>query len=253
MARRPEDRFATAAAMCSALDGLDLRNLEGDEPLDAATGAFTFERDDTPTPAPRFTQTERSWIVPAALIVVVAVTLAVIGIAVGGTDVGRSLLDAATGKENRAAGHAVAIAGIAAFDPPPGSAHEHDNQLGAATDGNPATTWETERYDSRKFGGLKDGVGIVLRLDAVTPLDRIELTSPTKAWSVQVYVAEGAGADLGSWGDPVATRDDIDGNVTLALHGARGAAVLVWITDLGDGSVGDGFSTAIAEAKLVSQ
>jgi hypothetical protein len=50
----------------------------------------------------------------------------------------------------------------------------------------------------------------------------------------------------------VATRDGIDGSTTLALHGTRGAAVLVWITDLGDGSVGDQFSAAIAEARLVS-
>jgi serine/threonine-protein kinase len=253
MARRPEDRFPTAAAMCSALDGLDLRNLEGDDGPETPTGSFAFERDDTPTPTPRFSQTERSWIVPAALIVVVAVTLAVIGIAVGGTGVGRHILDAATGKESRSTGGAVSIAGApSAFDPPPGSAHEHDDQLGNATDGNPSTAWTTERYDSREFGGLKDGVGIVLRLGSVAALDRIELTSPTKGWSVQVFVAQRAGTDLRAWGDPVATRDGIDGDATLSLHGARGAAVLVWITDLGDGSVGDRYSAAIAEAKLVS-
>ncbi|MEN3272157.1 MAG: eukaryotic-like serine/threonine-protein kinase [Actinomycetota bacterium] len=253
MARRPEDRFPTAAAMCSALDGIDLRNLDGEEGADdASTGAFTFERDDTPTPAPRFSQTERSWIVPAALIVVVAVTLAIVGLAVGGTDVGRHLLDAATGKESTTAGHAVTLGGAAtSFDPPPGSSDEHDSRLGAATDGNASTTWATEHYDTRRFGGLKDGVGIVLHLNAVTALDRIELTSPTKGWSVEVFVAQSAGSTLSSWGDPAASRDNIDGSTTLALHGARGAAVLVWITDLGDGTVGDRFSAAIAEARLV--
>ena len=253
MARRPEDRFPTAAAFCSALDGLDVRNLEGDDPPDTPTGAFAVERDDTPVPVPSFTQTERSWIVPAALIVVIAVTLAVVGVAVGGTGVGRHIFDAATGKQTSTAGHAVSLVGApTAFDPPPGSTHEHDQRLGAATDSDPATAWTTEQYDTRKFGGLKDGVGIVLHLRAVTALDRIELTSPTKGWSVQVFVAQSAGADLGSWGDAAATRDGIDGNVTLSLHGARGAAVLVWITDLGDGTVGDRYSAAIAEAKLVS-
>lgn len=255
MARRPDDRFPTAAALCSALDGLDLRNLEGDDGPDAPTGAFTVESDATPVPgpAPRFHQTERSWLVPAALIVVIAVTLAVVGIAVGGTDVGRQLLDAATGKGTARSGgsHALALAGAPTpFDPPPGSGHEHDDQLGLAADGNATTAWTTEHYGTRSLGGLKPGIGLVLHLDSPTSLDRLELDSPTKDWAVRAYVAAAPHDDLASWGSPVASADGIDGGTSLDLHGAKGTAVLVWITDLGDGTVGDRYSAAIAEARL---
>ena len=43
--------------------------------------------------------------------------------------------------------------------------------------------------------------------------------------------------DLAGWGDPVASKDHITaGTTTFDLGGRSGAAVLVWITDLGDGS-----------------
>ena len=60
----------------------------------------------------------------------------------------------------------------------------------------------------------------------------------------------GAADDLSAWGEPVATATDVDGNVRLDLHDADGSAVLVWITDLGDGSVGDRYSAAIAEIRV---
>jgi eukaryotic-like serine/threonine-protein kinase len=253
MARRPDDRFATAADLCTTLDGLDVRNLDDDEPLDAPTGAFSIEGgDDTPAPPPRFTQTERSWLVPAALIVVVAVTLAVVGLALGGTDVGRQLFDAATGKDGGgpSGGAAVALSGTAAFDPPPGSRHEHDDQLGFATDGDATTAWTTEHYDSRSLGGLKPGIGIVVTLERAAALARVELDSPTKDWSVEVFVADEPGEELASWGEPVAHADGIGGSAELDLHGRTGGAVLVWITDLGDGSVGEPYAASIAEVRV---
>jgi hypothetical protein len=43
--------------------------------------------------------------------------------------------------------------------------------------------------------------------------------------------------DLASWGDPVASKDHISsGTTSFDLGGRNGAAVLLWITDLGAGS-----------------
>jgi serine/threonine-protein kinase len=252
MARRPDDRFPTADALCAALDDLDLRHLDDDH-APAATFDGGGERDDTPPggSAPTFGETERSWIVPAALIVVVAVTLAVVGLALGRTDVGRQLFDAATGKsEPQASGSAVALAGSPhAFDPF-GDGSEHDDEASLATDGDAASAWTTERYDNRRLGGLKPGVGIVVNLAAVSALDRLELDTPTHGMAVQVYVAPSAGSELDAWGRPVADAEGIDGTARLDLGGARGRAVLVWLTDLGDGTTGDPYSGAIAELRI---
>jgi hypothetical protein len=34
-----------------------------------------------------------------------------------------------------------------------------------AIDGDPGTSWDTERYNTRDFGRLKSGVGLILQLD----------------------------------------------------------------------------------------
>jgi putative peptidoglycan lipid II flippase len=135
------------------------------------------------------------------------------------------------------------------FDPF-GSGGEHDDELALAVDGNADTAWTSERYDQRDLGGLKPGVGIVLGLDRPSKIARLELDSPTKGWSVQVFVTSGDGTSLEEWGTPAGTADGIDGSAVVDLHGAQGSRVLVWITDLGDGSVGDRYSAAIAEARL---
>jgi serine/threonine-protein kinase len=256
MAREPAARYASATALCSALDGVDLRRVEDDSPSDMTQG-FHVERDDTPAPAkglaPKFSETERTWIVPAALIVVIALTLAIVGIAVGGSGVGQTLFDAATGSgddDDAGAAQPVVVDGTPSSFDPFGSGGEHDDELGLAVDGNAETAWTTERYDKPDLGGLKPGVGLVLGLDRPTKLARLELDSPTTGWSVQVFVTSEDGASLDSWGAPVGTADDIDGSTVVDLHGAPGSRVLVWITSLGDGSVGDRYSTAIAEARL---
>jgi len=254
IAREPDRRFPSAQALCSALDGLDLRRL-ADEPADDATVGFRLD-DDTPAPpsgeAARFRHSERSWLVPAALIIVVAVTLGVVGLVLSGNEVGRSIFDAATGNDRRSTTAAAPLpldGAPASFDPF-GSGGEHDDELPLAVDGDAATAWTTERYRSRSLGGLKPGVGIVLRLRDVADLGRLELDSPTQDWAVEVYAADDADADLGGFGSPIASARGIAGGVVLDLGGARGSVVLVWITDLGDGSVGSPYSVAIAEARV---
>lgn len=257
MARKPENRFPTATALCTALDSLDLRGLDDATAVDpwpargpAPTG---LPRDATPVPQsakPTFTQTERTWIVPAALIIVIALTLGLVGIVLGRTDVGHVLFDVATGTDTPASKRLDLIGSPLAFDPPPGSQSEHDDELPLATDGDAGTAWTTEEYKTRAFGGLKGGVGIVLPLAKVAELDRIEVDSPTAGWAVEIYAAEQPAGDAAGWGKPLATADGVDGSTELDLHGARGLAVLVWITDLGDGTVGDPFSVAIAEVRI---
>jgi hypothetical protein len=251
MARDPEARYQSASALCSALDGVDLRKMD-DDPSDRTVG---FARDATPLPAPlagrpRFGDTERAWLVPAALIVVVALTLLIVGLALSGNDVGRAILDAAGAGDDSPPVERLAIDGAPVSFDPEGDGREGDRELAFATDGDVNTAWTTERYNSAAFGLLKDGVGIALSLPDAADLDRIELDSPTRGWSVEVYVAPSPGATVEDWGAPVASAQGIDGDITLDLGGASGSAVLVWITDLGDGSVGDRFSTGIAETRL---
>ena len=132
-----------------------------------------------------------------------------------------------------------------AFDPPPGDGHEHDPDLAMLTDGDPATTWTTEHYEAG-FAGLKQGVGFTLLLNSPQKLERLQIVSPTRGWSANVYVAASPKSQLAQWGSPVASHV-VNGATTFDLHGRAGSAVLVWITDLGRNQ-----SVAVGEATLTS-
>ncbi|MBW3574071.1 MAG: protein kinase [Actinobacteria bacterium] len=264
MARQPEDRFASAAELRGALARLDLgadatvvRPAAGRD--DATTVAPTDRRagrEHRPRPAPgrpagRSPGPGRPWVVPTALVVVIAATLAVVGVLLARTELGRGVFGGG-GDGNRppaaGAGSGVAITSVRSFDPF-GQGGEHDNELAGLLDDLPDTAWTTEEYRRRDLGGLKPGVGLVLTLARATELDALAVTSPTRNWAASVYVADTAPSDLDGWGQPVTSQEGIAGDVTFDLAGRRGAAVLLWITDLGEGA-GGRFTTAITSVRL---
>jgi serine/threonine-protein kinase len=127
----------------------------------------------------------------------------------------------------------MAIVSVTDFDPE-GDGREHADRAPLAADGAPGTFWHSERYDTRQFGNLKAGVGLVVALDGTRPLNRLEVVSPTRGWAGRVFVSDGAAADLGGWGQPVDGRVGVDGTVRFDLRGVVGSHLLVWFTDLGD-------------------
>jgi serine/threonine protein kinase len=226
MALRPGDRYQTAADLRAALVALDLSRLDDHDATSTSEPIAVHD----PTPAPGdhvgFVRSERRWLVPAALIVVVAVVLGVVGVIVGGTDVGQRLFGSAT--TTTAVPQPLAITGARSFDPPPGDGDEHDETVDNLVDDRADTLWSTEQYQSSTFG-TKRGVGVVLTLASADDLGSIVVESPTSGWKASIYVADTAKASLAEWGEAAAT---LNGAGTASL-GRRGAAVLVWITDLG--------------------
>ncbi|MGH9223733.1 MAG: protein kinase domain-containing protein [Acidimicrobiales bacterium] len=229
LAKSPGDRYGTAAELQSALLSIDLR------PDDAVP---LVVRDPTPPEgivAPTFRQSERSWLWPVTMIMAVAVVLGLMGVLFATTETGQRLLNPEPDRVEAEA-PALTITGAQAFDPPPGGGSEHDDEVGFLFDGDPGTTWTTETYDTARFGELKKGVGVAVRLSAGAALGDITITSPSRGWSVAVYVADAPRPALAAWGAAVATKSGVDsGETTLDLRGRQGAAVLIWITELGPG------------------
>ena len=136
------------------------------------------------------------------------------------------------------------------YDPPPGDGRERGTQS-LAVDGDPATAWETERYDTPDLGNLKKGVG--LYLDAGRPIvaRALRIVTPKDGWSLEVRVArDSVPDDLSGWtlvasGDMGSTRKTFD----LDTAGQPSRYYLVWITKLTEGATG-GSSAAISEVKL---
>jgi hypothetical protein len=187
--------------------------------------------------------------VPTVAIVAVALTLGVVGILFARSDTGKSLLrgDDTAQEQPAAAAKGIGTVTPMAFDPPPGSGVEHDDELPFLVDGDPATVWRTETYGSNLFGGLKPGVGVILRLDGTHKLKELKVTSPSKGWTAEVAVSDAPRATREAWGPPVASKKaGGDGSMTFDLDGRTGGAVLLWITDLGEG----GSVVSIGELKL---
>ena len=127
-----------------------------------------------------------------------------------------------------------AIADVRSFDPAPGDGRENDDQLRRLTDGNPATTWSSARYNQPPvFGNLKKGVGVVVTLVQPARLGTLRVRSGTRAWAAQVYVAASPAPSLSGWGQPVAKASGVDGDLELDLEAKSGGAILLWFTDPG--------------------
>jgi len=181
-------------------------------------------------------------------VVAVVLTLAVVGVLFAKSTTGRRMIDGSTTQQEPAAGEiAVPRPKPLAFDPLPGSGVEHDDELPFLVDGDPATLWSTENYRTNLFGGLKPGVGVVLQLSGASKLEELRVTSPSEGWAVEVLVAASPQSTRQAWGEPVATKKGIaKGSTTLNLGGRTAGAVLLWITDLGEGNS----VVSIAELRL---
>ena len=79
-------------------------------------------------------------------------------------------------------------AGAQALDPQ-GDGAENDQEAPRAIDRDPATYWSTERYDTQDFGGLKEGVGLVLDLGAPEDVTAVEVLATGPGGSYEVRTA----------------------------------------------------------------
>ncbi len=229
MNKDPESRFSSAAELAGALRGIDF----GDDAVPSVV------RDPTPPSglSPTFRQTERTWLVPAAIIVALAAALMVLGVVVSRSEVGEELLGGpfAGGDDGGDGAESQPITGfrIRSFDPEGNDREENEARVAAAADGNPATSWSTDRYKRPDFAGLKKGVGLILELPEAEKVRKVVISGPTDGWSAAIYVAGAAGDDLASWGPPEAEQSDIAGSATFEFPAVDGRAVLVWISRLG--------------------
>jgi len=185
-------------------------------------------------------------------LVVVAAIMATVGLIVAsgagpfGTSDDGSDGDGDGGRQ----GAAIAVVSANSFDPQSRDAEklEREDTVQQAIDGDRNTAWTTETYRREDFGGLKDGVGLLLTLDGPATLTSVDLVTNTVGYTVEIYVGDSFGPDPAAWGDPVAQLADGPATATLGLVEARGSRVLIWIRDTG--RTGERFRFELAEVAL---
>lgn len=232
LASDPDERYPSASAMWADLQAAPLdTDTAATGPVVAADATVVSE-----AAASSFAKSERSWLVPAALVSVIAIALGLAWTLIGGSEARRDLFDFVD-RVSPGGGSAqpLDLAGATAFDPFGGDG-ENGDQARLAIDGDEATFWTTENYNSRDFGGLKDGVGIFVDLGESYDLDELRITSPDTGWAAAVYVSDSPHTTLADWGERVGTVEAAGaGTTTIDAGDGQGSYVLFWLTDLGDG------------------
>ena len=126
-----------------------------------------------------------------------------------------------------AVGGPVPLKGLTAYDPPPGDGQEHDYAAGLATDGDPATFWNTEHYQGFQLN--KPGVGLVLDAGSAQKLTRLVVTTTTPGYTAMIK----AGSSPTGPFTPISGSQTVTGTTTFVIQGANAEYYLVWITSLG--------------------
>jgi serine/threonine protein kinase len=113
---------------------------------------------------------------------------------------------------------------------------DNPDETALTFDGNTATAWTTDHYNTPTFGGLYSGMGLAIHLDGSHTLHQLTVDSSTQGWSAQTYVATSeptSGQAVTAWGQPTDARTGVDGSTTFTLGGTTGQWVLLWLTNLG--------------------
>jgi eukaryotic-like serine/threonine-protein kinase len=216
----PRNRFASMEEFAAELDAC-LRELR--------TGAADSTATVVTPPAPRPSASRAGRrISPAPLLVALLAlaALAVIAaaaIALRGNDSGEPGASSGT---NGGGATAVTLSAVGGYDPN-GDGSEHDSDAAKATDGDPTTYWTTEHYGNEDFGGLKDGVGLVLDAPQSVALEKLTVTSDTPGFTAMVK----AGSSPESAQSDSSTRT-VNGKTTFQLDGVTGSVYVLWITRL---------------------
>ena len=113
-------------------------------------------------------------------------------------------------------GSTVQLSGVG--DAPAGNGDTHADTAGSATDGDPATYWYTQTYNSPQFGGLlPEGLGLVLDAGSSVTLARLTVTTPTPGFVAQIRVGD---SPTGAFTPDSSTQTVSGTTATFTLEGA---------------------------------
>lgn len=121
------------------------------------------------------------------------------------------------------------VIGINAIDPL-GDGDENGASAPRAIDGNASSSWHSSTYRTAAFGGLKNGLGLILELEEPSTVGKVTLTGSGSGGKVELRTAENPEFEGST---VVADGSFSDGKVTLTpSEGANTQYVVVWFTEL---------------------
>ena len=233
LAKDPHDRHPTAQAF--------------QEALERAVPSRTRARSSTPPAAGEqlvhghaepLRRADYRWVVPVVLLLVIAAAVAFVA------GEGSPARDNQRRNDVERALQPLEVAAVDDFDPHQGE--EHSDEAMFAVDGDESTTWQTETYESR-LQDIKPGVGLMFDLGEPTPVEQVEVASPTPGYSFELRAANEqveTEADMAPIGRPTRATNA----ATIRVGGESFRYWLVWIVELPGGGGGN---VRIAEVRFL--
>jgi eukaryotic-like serine/threonine-protein kinase len=227
LAKDPARRFPSMAALAKELRAC-LAEGEAEAPVAENDAALTLITPPAPARARVRRRRSRGRPLGYALLALVA----------GGAALAAVLLFAGSSQDRggpgggggAASGSPVKLTGVTDYDPQ-GNGGEYSSTAPQATDHNPSTFWKTEHYNTQAFGGLKDGLGLVLDAGRSVTLKQLTVTTPTPGFVAEIQAGDTSSgpftADSG--------QQTVNGTTTFTLNGATAQYYVVWITMLPPG------------------
>ena len=256
MSREPADRPARANDVRVALSGLRFESVPSaaeDQTMVVGDPVYvppTMEDEDEELDVDMddFIRSERSWMLPALALVLVATALIVVGALFADNGLADSVLDRTDDEtaEDPPPDQtsdtttltpvnvivAPTLAGATAIDPE-GDGQERNDTAVLAIDGDDDTYWRTERYRSPNFGNLKSGVGLIIDLGGSARVNEVTLDTESEDWSVEIYIGDDFSGAPGTWGAPAAAGRDLRNKADFDIDAFIGTQMLIWVTDPG--------------------
>jgi len=220
MAKRPEDRFQTMADFCRELEAI----------LAEAQGA-TVVAPAVPKRAKRAKQaraTRRPGANPWPIILALVTLIAIGGVIAYLVMRNHNNNNNSTNSPPGGGGSGTpSLKATGAYDPY-GTGGENDSSAYKATDNNPSTYWETERYYNAPRLN-KPGVGLVLDAKSAVQLHQFGVVTSPPGFVAVIR----AGDSPTSFPATVSSSQTVTGSATFTINGQPHRYYLLWITRLG--------------------
>jgi serine/threonine-protein kinase len=221
MSKRPEQRFQSMYEFVNELEAcLDELDPSSEE-------ATMIVRRPVPPPRPRRPAARRR---RGGLLWPIAAVVAVLAIAGLAALLAMELRNGGGGPA-AATNTSIRLAGISAYDPPPGDNEEHDAEAPLATDGDQTTAWRSSEYRSN-LSALKPGVGLVLDARRQVEPKSITITSTTPGFTAEIRAGDSRSGPF----DVVSDSQTVSERITYELNDAKARYFVVWITEIPAGT-----------------
>jgi tRNA A-37 threonylcarbamoyl transferase component Bud32 len=182
-----------------------------------------------------FLRSEGRWLASVLALVALSALLTAVGVATGVFEIRGPNLTV-EGEPEQPAEAAVRpqvleIAELGTLDPEGTPPNENDEYLINLIDDNLESRWRTDRYNGDpNFGGLKQGLGIVVDMGEPVQVSTVTLTTPSPGITYELRVADEPSDDPAAWRTVARVEEASEQDtVGLAERNVRTRYMLIWI------------------------